>query len=276
MKNSPNYLYHYTSIESLALILKNQTFRFRRLDLLDDPEEGKSNDFKRFGRFMFASCWTDISEESLPMWSMYAGQNMKGVRIKLPIHIFSKKYFNNLFYTSNQILVEKDETFFSYIDIENPILKDYSVVPIQENLLKEVIYTNNETLLYPNIFIEKVSNNGHINKETKSINFNNLGRYKQKYWTFQNEYRYMFHIAPWSRDELFNSTLQKHLAIFERLKTNNLNIEYYDESVDFEKFKDMTITMSPKLSDGEKLIVQLLIKEYNPNARIEESIIKIK
>ena len=33
-------LYHYTSLETLALILKNRTIMFNRLDKVDDVEEG--------------------------------------------------------------------------------------------------------------------------------------------------------------------------------------------------------------------------------------------
>ena len=33
-------IYHYTNLESLALILKNKTIRFNRLDKVDDLEEG--------------------------------------------------------------------------------------------------------------------------------------------------------------------------------------------------------------------------------------------
>ncbi len=32
-------VYHYTSIETLALILKNKSIRFNRLDCVDDLEE---------------------------------------------------------------------------------------------------------------------------------------------------------------------------------------------------------------------------------------------
>lgn len=32
-------LYHYTTIDTLALILKNRTIRFNRLDKVDDLEE---------------------------------------------------------------------------------------------------------------------------------------------------------------------------------------------------------------------------------------------
>lgn len=35
------YLYHYTSLESLALILKNRTIRLNPLDKMDDLQEQK-------------------------------------------------------------------------------------------------------------------------------------------------------------------------------------------------------------------------------------------
>ena len=43
------YLYHYTNIESLALILKNQTIRFNSLDRMDDLQEKESADIKNIG-----------------------------------------------------------------------------------------------------------------------------------------------------------------------------------------------------------------------------------
>ena len=35
-------IHHYTNLESLAMILKNRTIRFNRLDKVDDLEEGNA------------------------------------------------------------------------------------------------------------------------------------------------------------------------------------------------------------------------------------------
>lgn len=40
------YLYHYTNIETLALILRNQTIRFNSLDKMDDLQEQQTADIK--------------------------------------------------------------------------------------------------------------------------------------------------------------------------------------------------------------------------------------
>ena len=58
-------IYHYTNIEALALILKNQTIRFNRLDKVDDIEEGNAESWGvKFCKYVFVSCWTDKKEEN--------------------------------------------------------------------------------------------------------------------------------------------------------------------------------------------------------------------
>ncbi len=41
MNQCTDFLYHYTSIETLALILSNRTFRLNSLDQMDDLQEKK-------------------------------------------------------------------------------------------------------------------------------------------------------------------------------------------------------------------------------------------
>lgn len=111
-------LFHYTSIETLALILKNKTIRFNRLDCVDDLEESMygsgPNDIK-LGQYQFVSCWTKDSEENLALWKMYT--NNKGIRICLDSDMF-KKY---------QILESKDISYF-----EKPMAfgEDYMLTPV--------------------------------------------------------------------------------------------------------------------------------------------------
>ena len=39
-------IYHYTTLETLALILKNRTLRFNNVKNMNDPEESVTEDFK--------------------------------------------------------------------------------------------------------------------------------------------------------------------------------------------------------------------------------------
>lgn len=51
MTDNIDFLYHYTNIETLALILSNHTFRFRSLDQMDDLQEKETSDLKNVGNF---------------------------------------------------------------------------------------------------------------------------------------------------------------------------------------------------------------------------------
>ena len=46
MNQCTDFLYHYTSIETLALILSNRTFRLNSLDQMDDLQEKETSDIK--------------------------------------------------------------------------------------------------------------------------------------------------------------------------------------------------------------------------------------
>lgn len=277
MNEHPTYLYHYTSIETLALILKNKTIRLKRLDLVDDPEEPKTEDYGDFGRFCFVSCWTNMEEESIPMWKLYAGKDMKGVRIKLPAFILQKYILNSCSdqrHKQNEIAHDEHkisgEDFYSYINPDDLFNIGCSTAPIQENILINVKYTNDQKLLYPKV--------ASFNKNDNSTNLNIgiVGKYKHKYWEFQQELRYKIFVSPWNKEEAINATPESIIKMFNRLKYSKLNFEYIDMHIDEAKFEDMTIRLSPKATFAERIIIESLLKEYNPKAVIEESNIKIR
>ena len=82
--DNPQFLYHYTDLESLILILKNRTIRLKFLDQLDDKEESSFENFRAAAKYIFVSSWTEEEKESIPFWKMYT-RDMHGVRIKLPL-----------------------------------------------------------------------------------------------------------------------------------------------------------------------------------------------
>lgn len=58
-------LYHYTSLEKLALILRNRTIRLNPLDKMDDLQEQKTADVPNLGKFIYVSAWTSEKDESI-------------------------------------------------------------------------------------------------------------------------------------------------------------------------------------------------------------------
>lgn len=69
--NMPQTLYHYTSLETLALILTNKSLCFNTLLNVDDIEEAETSDMGLFGKYVYVSCWTDEAQESIAMWQLY-------------------------------------------------------------------------------------------------------------------------------------------------------------------------------------------------------------
>ena len=46
-------LYHYTNLESLALIISSNSIKFNNLSNMDDLEEGLSSDVKKYFKILF-------------------------------------------------------------------------------------------------------------------------------------------------------------------------------------------------------------------------------
>lgn len=258
------YLYHYTSIETLALILKNRTIKFNNLLNVDDPEEAETKDLGLSGKHCLVSCWTKNNEDTLPMWNMYT-PGMKGVRIKMKINPFKK-------YTYNKGDMYFSEKTLSCIDYKGDYTNKVTIAA-ECPLTVEVVYTENEDLLHPQI--KSKTENGI------RVSFEKLGRYKRKYWAFQNEYRYIITTAPWTIDEFEKvKTVEEHIRIFDRLLDKD-NKQICDEiylTLSDDAFEGMEILLAPKTSESEYIIVQALLEKYcgNVDVKLSKSRIRVR
>lgn len=258
------YLYHYTSIETLALILKNKTIRFNNLLNVDDPEEAETEDLGLSGKHCLVSCWTKSSEDILPMWNMYTS-GMKGVRIKMQINPFKK-------YTYNKGEMHFSEKVLSCIDYRADYTKKVTIAP-KCPLTIEVEYTDDEGLLQPKI---KSQTENEIR-----ISFEKLGRYKRKHWAFQNEYRYIITTVPWTVWELQQVKNEKEqFELFNRVldKDNKQICEEIYLALSDDAFENMEILLAPKTTEAEYIIVQALLEKYCPNiqVKLEKSKIRVR
>lgn len=246
-KESPSFLYHYTKIENLALILQNRNIRFSSLNTVNDLTEGETSDYgSSLSQYVFVSCWMADSKEQIPMWHMYT-PNMTGVRIKLPADPFQRY---------GKSIVPVEEIFY----------KKYSVVPPSFELC-EMNYTDDENLLKPK-FAEVRS------PKEVTLNAEALGKYKPESWRFESEWRYILFIHPRNifgfdgesySDEKFAKAV-KSLGTEPLPLDNQYFLKIHDEA-----FEQMEIMLGPKHSDGDFAIVKALIKAYNPNAEFKPS-----
>lgn len=242
------YLYHYTTIESLALILKNKTIRFKSLDTVDDKREGLSSDIRKMGQFVFVSCWTNKVKESIPIWNMYGG-NLCGVRIALPKFPFY--HYPGYSHT----LQGSPESPFDYSTIFRNIHFDQGyILPQGRHYLKKVKYTDDPNLLIPNV-IEQVDEHHRTNWIDK------IGTYKTKDWSFQSEVRYKLNVLP--RKFTGKKIDFENIPIMEK--------KHLDISLRHDALSLMKIVLGPKATESHSVIVESLRDRYNPKATIKRS-----
>lgn len=239
--NVPDYLYHYTSIDTLEKIIESRKIRFNSLKNVDDSDEMKTGTNSNMGKNCFVSCWTDIETESIPFWGLYT-DNMQGVRIKLKTLPFKEEMIQNPRYNNGErTLTSVPKNLF-----DNKNLIVYITMPF----CRRVIYTENPDKLYP-IDIEFGKVNGNQFKDLKA-NFMELGQYKRSCWQFQSEWRYNFFLLK--HDGEGNPDLDfspNHI---------NLGFEYVDIQLREDALVNMEITLGPRMNDSDKERVTQLLK----------------
>lgn len=272
--NCQTPLYHYTTIDVLKLILENRTIRFNKLTNTDDLEESKTSDCGPAGQYVFVSCWTNYSDENIPLWQMYAN-DQTGVRIGLPFIPF-KDHFHEMVdlpgYINTPMSVKNDfsSIFRQYLPLDKIFNDDYSMQPAfkvsdrPEDLA--VIYTDVENLLLPKIFSE--------HDDISTFHFGLIGMYKRSCWSFQKEIRYRIYATPFSFKKLFEQrgqSTEQHEGVTRIKNQKRLDFEYIDLKIDDECFKQMEITLGPRINQSQRIIVKNLVEKYNKNAIIRES-----
>ena len=282
-----DYLYHYTSVEALAMILKNKSFRFSPLSVLDDLMEERVKDWQRFGEYVFVSSWTEDGEESIPMWNMYAGLD-SGIRIKMKVNPFKTYDLDTEFLKQeypNVKISQKPEGGYELIStakkpegctgkftIEKLIIPNrdffagnyylHNCVP--RDLLHKIEYVDNVNLLIPQILNDS------------GIHWSNLGLVKGKCWVFQKEWRYILRFSPVGFKNIINypvNSVRDTILKFGE-SDNSLPFRYYFLKLEDDALRNMEITLSPKLAEGYRVIVHLLKEKYNPHMVIRESALK--
>lgn len=255
----PDYLYHYTSVETLEKILENKTIRFSSLINVDDTEEILTASGSNFGKYCFVSSWTDIEEESIPFWSEYT-KDMTGVRIKLHTLPFYTNRVINQHYCNGVPF----DTYYPKELFERDNICCYYMMPF----CRKVQYTNDiNKIRIPDII--QADYVGDSKYKNIQANFMEIGKYKSKCWAFQSEWRYCMFFIPVDMN-VGNVNLDT--------SPNNLNLDftYYDVPISKKDFNNMEIVLGPKMSVENKKRVIDKVTMFCPTANVCESQLKIK
>lgn len=183
-------IFHYTSVENLALILSSRKIRFSRLDGVDDALEGPVIDGIHFNKYFFVSCWTSLSAESIPQWYMYTDK-MTGVRIELPSYPFINKLLTPPPSWSHY---EQEGTLSGPLGFEEMFKPTYMLLPMfmnSEQFAGSVEYVDDVEQRYRQaVSIDRANGRISIYKPHELI------RFKTKHWEFQSEYRFSLFALP--------------------------------------------------------------------------------
>jgi len=237
-------LYHYTTIDVLALILKHRTLRFNCLANVDDQDEAETSDFGSFKNYLFVSCWTEDNSENISLWNMYS-KNMEGVRIGIDsakINFLPKERLQiPLYHLVDNVKPENSNSAFILWLASNNLGSFDPKITVRYDL--EDNYK----------FKLVVSDNYY------RYNFIDLASRKRKEWFFQKEIRYVLFGAStknlgndYSHQSIINSITEKE----------ELHCEFVDLLLNDQFFENIEILMGPLCKESDKIICESLLEQY--------------
>ncbi|GAQ19459.1 hypothetical protein OPHB3_3428 [Oceanobacillus picturae] len=258
------YLYHYTNLETLKLILHNKTIRLSSLNKMDDLEEGDTEDFKKLGRFIYISSWTNNSAESLLLWGYSRGND--GVRLRMKSNIFKTTHIDGNVYIHGHYASIKEDFNIGLLDL----MKNENVVfvPPRAELVR-VTYTDLNRLLKPTVY--KRYPNGNFALKTKD-----LGIFKKVEWQDQQEWRYRLSSMPINVNEmsLLNNP-NNYDTLLKKIKTRE-ELPFIDLPLKDSALDDLEILCGPKMSVQSKDDLKKVLKKYAPNTTVRDSGMRIR
>lgn len=233
-------IYHYTSIETLALILSSGRLRFNRIDNMDDLREHEGlPDF--FAKNLFLSCWTADPAENIVLWGMYTAN--RGIRIEFP-----RTFYNNYYEESSKIPPQYKSALISPLPHSESYHEKYifSAMSVDEHgFWTEVEYCSDAK--------EKKKSMWHRTEDGMmgTDHHRNLVRYKDDQWAYQKEFRFFLYGHP--REAGYELPL------------------FVDVPINPDVLNNIIVRLHPNAETPSKLLVGALLDKYTTGGKIEES-----
>ena len=149
--------------------------------------------------------------------------------------------------------------------------KDHFVLPIftQEGdfFYRKIQYVDDVASKTKDAVIITSDENG---KADAKISVGEIGRYKHKRWAFQNETRFVLTILPFN-PLLTNPDDVGSIVINSYIQNKPIPFTRYFMHLDPSALFNIEITLSPNATEGQRVIVESLIRQYAPSAVIKDS-----
>ena len=209
------------------------------------------------------------------MWREYAGAEC-GVRIEMKSYPFKQYSISteSLSKLSRDAVLNTSGGSFDglHLPIEDFWDKNYHFFETARDreILHKVEYTNDESLLFPKV-INAFENGGLV------ADLNALGVHKTTAWSYQKEWRYILTAVPIGIGSVINVRLDQILRASDVIldKCDPGIPPYYDLVISDEAFSSMKIVSSPKMTPGNRVILNTLIEKYAPGIEVAESTIEL-
>jgi hypothetical protein len=267
-------IYHYTTVEALALILQSRKLRFTRVDQVDDVREAQTHSGIQFGKYSFVSCWTLQSEESLPQWHMYTKQ-MEGVRLDLPAYPFLRKRLEP---RPEWTGIESVGVVHSPLSLDEVFASSYFVLPVfldPANFAGPITYVADIAEQYARAVDVRQEADGGVSISVERLP--QLVRLKSKEWEFQAEYRFNLFALPapplppeGPGSPAFHNALPNHV-LKAMLGGVASCITHIDVDLDPAALDDMVVTTGPLCTPGGRVCVEALVSRFAARARVQPS-----
>lgn len=261
-------LHHYTTVNTLALILRHQTLRFTRLDQFDDVTEGSSLGLFPFGARMFASCWSAEEVESIPQWAMY-GDAMKGVRLSLRLDPFVWHTIDFKWHEKFEVL--ESEAPFTLEEMLGPDITLTPLVEMKSAFGQKVNYVSDVAKAIKGFAAVSPDGVALHGKGTE------IAFLKSDNWAFQKEYRYVFpaHAGP---PQAFSGDPSAYLEARKIWQESGVDFltdipihRHIDLKLDHGALSCAEILIGPLALPGTLEIVESLVAKYAVGARVRVS-----
>lgn len=213
---------------------------------------------------------------------MYAN-NDSGVRISLPVDMF-KDYFilDGLMGDSNvsaqilNVLPKMASTITWKIPSKEYFRKKYLIIPVYSHNLNnfyiKIHYVDDVAIQTKDIVVVSHNENGTYDM---SVEISKVGKYKHKRWAFQNESRFVLTIIP-VENEISLDDANSYIKFVGKALSTGMQpyFETYDMSLRDDVLDELEVTLSPSITAGQRVIVESLLKQYAPKAKLMESSLK--
>ena len=136
------------------------------------------------------------------------------------------------------------------------------------SLLEPIIYTNDESLLKPNVIKMQ-------NQESTQLEFGKIGKYKSKSWEFQKEVRYLTNVFPGAGIKVLDvlpPEKQSELLLRGIFSNMDVPIDAIYLDLNPQLLRNINIVMGPKITESDRILVKVLCEKYAENAIINDSV----